>query len=263
MIVAREIAARIGAELIPISSLQDCERLQCAADAVGIIFPVYYGEPPMVVEDFISKLCGIEGKYVFAVCTFGGAADASLRMLRRSLRARGGALAAGFGVRMPQNAFRKAREDRSKLELNWRKRLEFIVRALQAKRKGLFYPNLPLELIMMLVHAPIVRPACLQEFVRLSGLPQNAPYRELKHASDNGFITGNACTGCGMCAKVCPASNIQIIEGKPAWLNRCEHCLACYNWCPNNAISGGITHNYRYRHPGVTIKDICAQKGAL
>lgn len=261
--VARAIASGLGAELIPIPSTLESERIEPEADAIGIVFPVYYGEPPMLVEDFVGKLGGIEGKYVFAVCTFGGAADASLRMLRRCVRARGGALAAGFGVRMPQNAFRKAGEDRAKLEAAWQKRREFIIRAIRAGIKGLFYLNVPLEFAMMLAHTPFIRPACRKEFVRLSGLPEDAPYRELKHATDKGFAVSDACSGCGICAKVCPVDNIQITDGKPVWQNRCENCLACYNWCPNNAISGSITHNYRYRHSDVSWKDISVQKGNL
>jgi hypothetical protein len=33
----------------------------------------------MIIEEFARKLEGISGKYIFAVCTYGGAASASLR----------------------------------------------------------------------------------------------------------------------------------------------------------------------------------------
>jgi len=43
-------------------------------------------------------------------------------------------------------------------------------------------------------------------------------------------------------------------------LHGCENCLACYNWCPTNAIHGGIAKSgYRYRHPDVRTRDIPGQ----
>jgi len=41
------------------------------------------------------------------------------------------------------------------------------------------------------------------------------------------FHTDETCTGCGTCARVCPAENISIAEKKPVWHDQCEFCLAC------------------------------------
>jgi len=32
--------------------------------------------------------------------------------------------------------------------------------------------------------------------------------------------------------RVCPVNNIEMVDKKPVWQNRCESCLACINWCP-------------------------------
>ena len=55
----------------------------------------------------------------------------------------------------------------------------------------------------------------------------------------NAFTAGNACTGCGQCAKLCPTNNITIQNGKPVWGSDCTHCMACICRCPVEAIQYG------------------------
>jgi ferredoxin len=78
------------------------------------------------------------------------------------------------------------------------------------------------------------------------------------------FAADEKCTGCGTCARVCAVGNIEIVHARPVWQNRCENCLACYNWCPTNAIHGALANKgYHYHHPDVTARDIAGQSGAL
>jgi formate hydrogenlyase subunit 6/NADH:ubiquinone oxidoreductase subunit I len=51
---------------------------------------------------------------------------------------------------------------------------------------------------------------------------------------------------------------------KPSWLHRCEQCLACLQWCPQEAIQyGKKTVKYpRYHHPEVILKDMLEQAKA-
>ncbi len=53
------------------------------------------------------------------------------------------------------------------------------------------------------------------------------------------FRAGDACIGCGQCAKLCPLNNIKLIGGKPAWGKECTHCMACICYCPTEAIEYG------------------------
>ena len=261
LFVAKDIAEKTGASLIPIASIIDRKNIKTDADVIGIVFPNHYGEPPMIVEQFARKLEGISDKYIFAVCTYGGAADASLRMLKRMIHSSGGALSAAYGVHMPQNSFLKPNEDHQKLYMEWKRKLELIVKNMNIKAKGMFYSNVWLELILIPIHAIFIRPICKKHFKKISNLPSDFTYEEHKHAMDKNFNTNKSCNGCGICSKVCPVGNIVINDNKPVWLNHCEHCLACYNWCPNKAIQGGITpKDYYYRHPEIKISEIIKQK---
>ncbi len=260
--VAKDIAEEIGGILIPVASLLDKKMITPDADVIGIVFPVYYGELPIIVKEFAEKLKNIHQKYVFAVCTYGGAAMSSLRILRSIIRSNGGELSSAYGVHMPQNSFYKPRENHQKIYFAWKKKLELIVNNTKTKAKGVFYSNIVLELLLILIQPIFIRPICKKSFIKQTNMPADSKIEELVRKLDIGFYTNEKCSGCGICSKVCPVSNIKIIYNKPTWLHHCETCLACYNWCPNKAIQGGITSkDYYYRHPEITISEIINQKG--
>ncbi len=258
--IARDIAEKSGADLIPIASLKDRKQIATQADVIGIIFPVYYGELPIIVKEFAEKLVNLKRKYIFSVCTYGGAAMASLRILRSILRSKGGELSAAYGVHMPQNSFFKPRENCQKIYSAWKKKLEQIVKNTLAGTKGLFYSNYLLEVLLVPIQPILIRPICKKSFVKQTNMPADTKIEELVRMMDIGFETNENCNGCGICSKVCPVNNI-IINNKPVWMHRCETCLACYNWCPNRAIQGGITSKgYYYRHPEIEISEIIKQR---
>lgn len=258
--VAKNIAEKTKASLTPIASVIKRNSIKIKADVIGIVFPVYYMELPMIVEEFAKKLEDINGKYIFAVCTHGGAAGASLRMMKSILRSKGGMLSAGYGIHMPQNSFYKPNEDHQKINLNWQRKLELVVKNIEDKKRGIFYTNILLEALLIPIHFTIIKPMCIKHFKKISKLPSHLKYEEHKYAMDKNFYTNENCSGCESCSKVCPVNNIIIRDNKPNWLGHCEHCLACYNWCPNKAIKGGITKDYFYRHPEVKAEEIMKQK---
>jgi formate hydrogenlyase subunit 6/NADH:ubiquinone oxidoreductase subunit I len=92
-------------------------------------------------------------------------------------------------------------------------------------------------------------------------------YRKIKFYSDyflfkylgianlwRNFKVYESCTGCGICARICPTSSINIIDKKPSWTSTCEQCMRCVNYCPNEAIfqtMGGTTKGKnKYLEPG-------------
>ena len=45
------------------------------------------------------------------------------------------------------------------------------------------------------------------------------------------------CTGCGMCAEICPMKNIIMEKGKPHPGDQCTMCYRCICNCPKQAIT--------------------------
>jgi ferredoxin len=62
------------------------------------------------------------------------------------------------------------------------------------------------------------------------------------------------CTGCGICAQVCPTASITMQGKNPVWASSCEQCMRCVNTCPHQAIyqtMGGDTKGkHKYLEPG-------------
>ena len=56
---------------------------------------------------------------------------------------------------------------------------------------------------------------------------------------DKRFFVTDACTGCGLCEKRCPMTNIRLEDGKPVWGGECTHCMACICRCPREAVEYG------------------------
>ena len=261
--VAKDIADATGGTLVPVASLVDRDAVSpdADADAVGMVFPVYYGDLPVIIKEFAGTLENLEGRYIFSVCTFGGSAGDSHRMLGDIITARGGVLAATYGVHMPQNAFYKFWEKHEPLYRNWRKKVKTVAANTAARKRGTFFTNPAFDIIFKGIQA-WVKPRYKQSFIKLSGASPELSVDELIRLNDTSFGVTGACTGCGLCAQVCPVDNIEMVEKRPVWRHRCENCLACYNSCPVRAITSGIARKgYYYRHPDISTKEIMAQKG--
>jgi flavodoxin/ferredoxin len=264
--IARDIAEKMGGDLISIPSVMDKKSITTDADVIGIVFPVYYlgtVNIPLVVQRFVMKLDGISTKYIFAVCTFGGGAGSTLAILDEMIKARGGRLASGFGVQMPQNAFRKPFENKTKLYSNWKeKKLDFICEHVKAKdgwfdTDGLFI-GLVVAIIERMMKVGFLNRSSLRSMKKTARLQEDSDFTldEVIRFMDRSYSTDENCTGCGTCSKVCQVRNIEIVDNKPAWQHHCENCLACIKWCPQSAIHGYGKLPGGYHHPDVDILDM-------
>ena len=80
------------------------------------------------------------------------------------------------------------------------------------------------------------------------------------HEWDDPFHATDKCTGCRLCSEICPVGNIRIVKERPVWQHHCEHCVACIQWCPVEAIEYGqkTIGRRRYRFPGLFAAAITA-----
>jgi len=218
------------------------------ADRVGIIFPVHIWGLPAHVIRFITHLQVKPETYLFALAVNAGQPAATLLQLKKLMSNQGQSLAQGYSFVMPsnytpwggpgpiENQKRRFSEAQEKVKTI----AGTILRGEQkAVDRGPLWQNIVLSWM------------------------NKMSFRSVRKM-DKKFWVDDKCNDCGICSKVCPAGNIEMINEKPSWLHRCEQCLACLQWCPQEAIQyGKKTVNYpRYHHPEVTLNDILEQAKA-
>jgi Pyruvate/2-oxoacid:ferredoxin oxidoreductase delta subunit len=218
------------------------------ADRVGFIFPVHIWGLPAHVIQFINHLQLKPETHCFAFAVNAGQVAATLLQLQKLMSSRNLSLALGYSGAMPSNYIPWGGPGPIEIQ---RQRFS---QALE-KVKSIAGPILRNErqkpdsgpLWQNILYSSIYK----LSFQRVRGLDKN-------------FWVDDKCNSCGVCSKVCPAENIEMVDNKPAWLHQCEQCLACIQWCPQEAIQyGKKTVKYlRYHHPEVVLKDMLEQGSA-
>ncbi|MDD1685892.1 EFR1 family ferrodoxin [Methanoregula sp.] len=247
---AKKIAAALGdCDLVPIALLEkNCGDIVPPADRVGIVCPVYFTGLPLIVASFVGRLDPAAAKYVFAVVTHGGGGEsAALRQLDRILRKRQGrGIDAGFGVAMPGNYIlmydSPAGKDQEEILTKADNEIARITGPVSRCEKC----DLPTSFVPRLLHT-LIYPW----------------FTSHVHTDDRKFTVTGKCTSCGTCVALCPAKNIELVQGKPVWRHHCELCCGCIHLCPVQAIQAGSNteKRLRYRNPDITIADMKAQRG--
>jgi ferredoxin len=198
---------------------------------------------PLIVKRFAKKLRELEGRYVFAIATHGGKPGATINIFNKEIAASKGKLAAGFTVRMPGNytpMYGAIEEERQrKMFEDAEERTQYIAKYVVEGQRGVMefgrgFANFFLSDIVYHLVSP------------------NIP------KMDKRFYVEDTCSRCGICKKICPVNNIDLIHEKPFWKGRCEQCLACLQWCPETAIQLGKTTvgRTRYHNPNVKLSDM-------
>ena len=239
---ARAVAAEIGgATLLPMAGVRD-DGDSAMADAVGLVFPVHIWGVPALALRFIEKMTADQKKYYFAFAVNAGQVSRTLVQLKEVMDSRGMTLSAGFDIALPSNYIPWGGPGpAAKLEKMHRGAAEKIKTAA--------------ALIMRKESGHIEKGPLWQRIIFT--FLYNRTYAMVPKM-DRDFWTDEKCNGCSLCAKVCPVENIAMKDDRPQWLHHCEQCLACIQWCPQEAIQyGRKTPAYeRYHHPDITMKDV-------
>ena len=214
------------------------------SDYIGIGYPVYaFGMPPNVLE-FVKKEIPKTGKEqkAFVFATYAGKGFYAVQECVDILKIRGYKILRSRGFVMPDNYLISIISTLGKNYTHEEKMKLFADVKVLAENYAVEVLD---ERTDIEAHGGVVGKVFsgfISSLFRRYGAPKTAKK----------FYIDSHCNSCGLCARICPAANITMVEGKPEFLERCISCTRCYNYCPQKAIrhDGAPNQDARYRAPG-------------
>ncbi len=248
--IARTICDALGnTEVVMIPKAlrnADGDSVQPDADAVGFVFPNYFGGVPQAVSDFVKMLDLSETAYVFAVVTAGGGQGYSLKFLERKLAEKGHRLDYGKYIRGVSNyivgwyytLICSTGEQRANVLRRLDEQAKRFAADIASRKKDIERSKLPVYMINRLL--------------------SKSRIIEDTRCWDKEFSVSDRCVGCNVCENICQFSNIKMKNGKPEFQHNCQRCLACIQYCPRQAIGfkGKPLTKPRYFHPDYPAKEM-------
>ncbi len=214
---AKRIADANGDELVSMNEMIKNGEAGAFKSEAPFVFaaPTYAWRLPRVVNEFILK-SSFEGcKKAYFILTCGGQAGGASRYLKKLCKDKGLDFMGLAPIVMPENYIAM-----------------FPVPEMEEARKIIAKAEPELMRVAALIRSASPLPP---EKTTLAGSLMSAIANPLfyKHfVSSKGFCSTDACTGCGLCARLCPLNNIAMIRGRPVWDLNCTHCMACICRCP-------------------------------
>lgn len=234
-----EVANKLGGKKHSIPQVLNSGKTHFKDDVIGIVFPNYKCDIPGPVKDFIKKVT-LDAKYTFGIITYGAFNADTNKVLYDFGKSNGLNFDYINNIIMVDNSFvyydmEKQIEGlpKKKVDENIRK----IKRDITDRKKSL-NRSIPARL-----SSPLV------------SIMHSVQKEEIFH--ENFYLEKEKCVKCGICKKVCPINNIDMIDGFPKLQNRCIRCGACTHNCPKNAIRYKNEKSAsRFRNATVSLKDI-------
>lgn len=187
-------------------------------EVIGFIFPVYHWSMPDAAIKFVEKLKINSKAYIFCVAMPSFVCGESCEKLEEILKKKNAKISYGNKVYCVANY-------------------------------AIVYPPLPPKKLIVprtekklnkIAHDILnrtVRPIPKANFiVRKKIKSVMDKYKKVYKYGDMGFKVNEDCISCGLCSKVCPVKNIELVGGKPTFKHNCSQCMACVSFCPKRAI---------------------------
>ena len=210
------------AAVLPLEDADITERIK-NNDTVIFGYPTQFSNAPYMVRDFIKRNSSLwKNKKILCVATMGAFSGDGAGCTARLFKKYGAVILGGVHIKMPDSVcdsklLKKSIEQNREIIRQADKKIERIAEQI---RHGKY----PKDGITRIAH--------------IAGLFGQRLWFYKKTAGYTDKLKINAdCTGCGLCASLCPMKNISIQNGKAVTGGRCTMCYRCISCCPQKAIT--------------------------
>lgn len=196
-----------------------------------IATPTYCWQIPRILEDWIMKTEFVGSKDIYFVMTCGSDVGNAEKYLQKLCAMKGFNYRGCAEIVMPENYIAMFNAP-GKSEA---KRVVKVAQRSLKKAAGYIATNSKM---------PAVK-------TNLAGKLNSSIVNKIYYpliVKDKKFYAKDNCTGCGLCVRKCPLSNISMRDAKPKWHGDCTHCMACICYCPEEAIEYGKVSRGKERY---------------
>lgn len=225
---------------ISIPQVINQEDLHFEEEMIGIVWPVYAGEPPKMVLDFLKK-ASFKTDYLYMILTYGKDDTDAPEYIEKLCQEFGLHIDYIHSILMVDNYLPSFDMNEQKaIDKKIEEQLQVALKDVKARKKEI----------------PEANEAGREFHARAAKIFAENP--ELINGEQ--ITVTDKCIGCGICTRVCPIGNFYVEDKKAKRKqNTCEFCLACAHNCPQKAITTSASDknpDARYRNEHVTLQDI-------
>lgn len=192
-------------------------------DFIVFGYPIQFSNIPVIVRDFIRRNHKLwKGKQILCVSTMGAFSGDGSGCAARLFKRYGANVAGGLHIKMPDSIGDK----------------KSFIKSEKENREIIFAAHQKIEQVCHMIQSGKYPREGLSFFAHLAGLFGQRLWLYGKTGKYSDMLKINqGCVGCGLCEKVCPMKNIDIVSGRAKAKNHCTMCYRCISLCPQKAIT--------------------------
>lgn len=194
-----------------------------SSDEIVFGYPVYYSNLPKIVREFIVSNAELwRGKKIFVIATMGLFSGDGAGCSARLFKKYGAEILGGLHLKMPDCIGD----------------VKLLKKSLAENRKTILEAEHKMDLAINRINNGKFPQEGLNFFYRIAGVLGQRLYfsGKTKRYFTKIRTDKSKCVKCGLCASLCPMSNI-VIADAVVYRDKCTMCYRCFANCPKQAIT--------------------------